>query len=690
MAHKQAIVACPYLGLPNDSGSHYAEPSDAHRCYSPKEPGEIDLEHQKVWCLGGEYSRCERFVESEKVKVAEAVSPPPPQLAASASSSANGFQKPKRAQRPATGRRPIGGLEIGLWGMAVVLGLIALYTAWTVLSAPRSTSAVALAMPTSTATARPTLTPSPEATVTLTPTLTPSPLPSLAALVIPTPPDNGTTLTLSPDALSTGWVATNELSPHWGDSNLHAGSFQGQRYASVMRFKLANLPPGSKILFAALELTGKNAAHVGTSGQWRLELIATDPNQAWSQLSVEDVTGAQALSIVGRPLDASELSVGNINRFEFDETQLGLLEKLLATGEITLRLTGPDTAGDDLFTWDAGSGAANSVTAPTLYLVAVPAPFTVVTNTPTPANVLTAAADVVRSTDLARTHGTPTPFPPGVVTATPGGGPLLIAPPPTAGNAATARAISAYATAVAITTGTFTPTPPNVVVVYPTATPVFISADQLSIVATSTPAVSYDYLATPIPGYLSGKILALSNRYSGGSASAPIVMNDDGSVAGILSGMDYYQAAFARESYSPDRTQRAIVAPDERGVLQIWIENLNGGSRIQVTHLSRRVAYDPAWSPDGSSIAYVSTETGGDEIYIYDLGQKSSRRLTDSSGLGFPFNKRPSWSPDSKRLAFYSSRSGHLQIWAVNSDGSNLLNLSDNSFDEQDPVWVKP
>ncbi len=98
----------------------------------------------------------------------------------------------------------------------------------------------------------------------------------------------------------------------------------------------------------------------------------------------------------------------------------------------------------------------------------------------------------------------------------------------------------------------------------------------------------------------------------------------------------------------------------------------------------------PSWGLALGTSLRLRRETGGDELFLYDLGTKASRRLTDSSGLGFPFNKRPSWSPDSQKITFWSSRTGHDQIWVIDSDGSNLLNLSNNDFNEQNPVWVKP
>ena len=297
---------------------------------------------------------------------------------------------------------------------------------------------------------------------------------------------------------------------------------------------------------------------------------------------------------------------------------------------------------------------------------------------------------------MAEKNGTPTLFPPGIITATPGGEPILITPQPTVANAATAQAMSAYATAVAITGGTFTPTPKNVVFVYPTATPwptatpVFIGIDQFAPSATPTSAVSVDCTTMPIWGFLKGKILAHSNRFGEASANVPIVMNPDGSVAGSLTSDACYLAAYARESYSPDRQRRAIVAADDKGRLQIWIQDLSNDVKTKITNLSHGIAYDPAWSPAGGFIAYVSTETGNTEIWLYDMGNRVSRQLIFSNYFGF-YNQRPSWSPDGNRIVFKSNRtSAQFQIWIVNSDGSGLQNLSQNSYNELDPVWVKP
>ena len=99
-------------------------------------------------------------------------------------------------------------------------------------------------------------------------------------------------------------------------------------------------------------------------------------------------------------------------------------------------------------------------------------PTLVVTSTPTPANVLTVAANALTGTAVAR-GGTSAPSQFAVVTATPDQR-VVITYTPVPQNGATATAQAAYATAVAVTTGTFTPMPRDAmtpIVVLPTPMP---------------------------------------------------------------------------------------------------------------------------------------------------------------------------------------------------------------------------
>jgi TolB protein len=105
----------------------------------------------------------------------------------------------------------------------------------------------------------------------------------------------------------------------------------------------------------------------------------------------------------------------------------------------------------------------------------------------------------------------------------------------------------------------------------------------------------------------------------------------------------------------------------------------------QLTELSG-LSYHPVWSPDGGRIAFVSQESGSDDIWVISADGTGARSLTPNV---WEWDKYPSWSPDSRRIVFWSNRTGIKQIFVMDAGGRNVRNISNTQWDEYDPIWIR-
>lgn len=578
-----------------------------------------------------------------------------------------------------------------LWIVASLVAFGAfLFIAPNLLNPPTSTetpTSVVIVAPTSQATATIPSTATPVAIAPPPKTVTRNPLPPA--------PEGAEVYTSIADPTRSGYLKMADEKPHWGDRNLHAGYFGDDRYASVLYFDVSALPPNSEILSAQLDLSGLSRDNLGSQGEWRAGLVRLKPFQEWEDLNAQDFFGATVTTSIGQPLGPGDLDLGRVNEFQFVPDQLpGLAVDIDEKPYLVVRLEGPLGPANSLFTWDSGGLDLKTGAHPTLRIVARPGQFVVVTNTPTPENVVTAAAMALAETDFATRFGTPTPFPRTHATGTPI---HLVTRSFTPSNVETRVAVAQVATAIAVTTGTYTPTPENWIEVtatftpQPTRTPIVIPAATLfarltpTALPINTPTV-LELASVPLPDYMLGNLLVRTDRFD---SDMYVVMQPDGTITQALTGPLYYIYAAAREPFSPDRQERVVVAPDERDILQVWVENQDTLDKRVITTLSRGLAYDPVWSPDGSRIAYVNREFANDEIYVYDFGTGQSTQLT-FGGNPFVYKQKPTWSPDSKQIAFKSNEGSlNFQIWVMNADGTNLHNISQSESIDVDPVWVK-
>jgi serine/threonine protein kinase len=218
-------------------------------------------------------------------------------------------------------------------------------------------------------------------------------------------------------------------------------------------------------------------------------------------------------------------------------------------------------------------------------------------------------------------------------------------------------------------TETFTPEPTDTPVPIPTAIPIIV------------PEPTKDGPLTREK--LRGKILFKTNR---DESTAIYRMEPDGSNQIPLprEAWNIYSELEASLPFSSQSQEQVV--PKGDGQFDLWLINLADGSELRVTSTAGN-EYDAAWSPVNRLVAYVSEDTGRGDIYTINLGGSANERLTISDSV----DKHPSWSPDGKEIAFWSDRGAlaNRQIWVIDLDTRVIRSLSDNPFEDYDPVWVR-
>jgi len=113
----------------------------------------------------------------------------------------------------------------------------------------------------------------------------------------------------------------------------------------------------------------------------------------------------------------------------------------------------------------------------------------------------------------------------------------------------------------------------------------------------------------------------------------------------------------------------ARVAVEARG--DIFTVPAEKGDTRNLTNTSDAAERDPAWSPDGKSVAYFSDAAGEYQLYIRDQDGLTLPRVIDL-GPEPSFFYSPHWSPDSKRIAYQDK---HLRFWYIDVAGGKPIKI---------------
>ena len=118
-------------------------------------------------------------------------------------------------------------------------------------------------------------------------------------------------------------------------------------------------------------------------------------------------------------------------------------------------------------------------------------------------------------------------------------------------------------------------------------------------------------------------------------------------------------------AWSPDGSQLAYVSFESRKPV-IYSHDVASGKRRLIANF-RGSNSAPAWSNDGRQIVATLSREGGSQLYVMDAGGGEPRRLTQSSSI----DTEPAFSADGKSIYFVSDRGGAPQIYRMPASGGN-------------------
>jgi Tol biopolymer transport system component len=130
-------------------------------------------------------------------------------------------------------------------------------------------------------------------------------------------------------------------------------------------------------------------------------------------------------------------------------------------------------------------------------------------------------------------------------------------------------------------------------------------------------------------------------------------------VSGLSSTLDEHTP-----HYSPDG-ERLAFASTRSGTEEIWIANSDGTNPLKMTSMGGPQCSNPQWSPDGERIVFNSRREGTADLYILQPDTGEVRRLTHEPSEEI----EPRWSRDGQRIYFGSNKTGRHEVWQMPSAG---------------------
>ncbi|ATG89048.1 Tol-Pal system beta propeller repeat protein TolB [Methylomonas koyamae] len=123
-------------------------------------------------------------------------------------------------------------------------------------------------------------------------------------------------------------------------------------------------------------------------------------------------------------------------------------------------------------------------------------------------------------------------------------------------------------------------------------------------------------------------------------------------------------------AWSPDGSKIAYVSFHTKRS-EIWVQTLATGQRESVSAYPG-INGAPAFSPDGSRLAITLSKDGSPDVYVLNLANRGLTRLTS----GLSIDTEPTWSPDGSTIVFTSDMGGKPQLYSMPASGGKASRLT--------------